>query len=116
MNKDDIMRMAKESGAMFDHMTWVERDLAPVFYRFANLVAAAEREKVAQWMIEQGYATGHGDTVEDLLTELCWQVLEKEREACARVCEALLSMASSGDERQDGVTDCIDAILARGKK
>lgn len=79
MNKDDIMRMAKESGAMFDHMTWVERDLAPVFYRFANLVAAAEREKVAQWVIEQGYATGHGDTIEDLLTELCWQVTERER-------------------------------------
>jgi hypothetical protein len=48
MNKDDIMRMAKESGAMFDHMTWVERDLAPVFYRFANLVAAAEREACAK--------------------------------------------------------------------
>jgi hypothetical protein len=28
------------------------------------------RERVAQWMIQRGYATGHGDTVEDLLVEL----------------------------------------------
>ena len=35
-----------------------------------------DKEKVAQWMIQQGYATGHGDTVEDLLKELEWQILE----------------------------------------
>ncbi len=46
MNRDDIIRMARKAGAMFDHMTWVERDLAPVFERFANLVAAAERERI----------------------------------------------------------------------
>ena len=40
--------MALEAGAMFDHMTWVERDLAPVFERFATLVAAAEREACAK--------------------------------------------------------------------
>lgn len=28
------------------------------------------REAVARWMMQQGYATGHGDTVEDLLREL----------------------------------------------
>lgn len=47
--------------------------------RFAALVAAAEREKVAAWMIQRGYATGHGDTVEDLLKELDWQTREAER-------------------------------------
>ena len=46
---------------------------------------AAEREKVAQWMMRQGYATGHGDTVEDLLKELEWQVRESEREACVKL-------------------------------
>ena len=61
-------------------------------YRFAALVAAAEREKVAAWMIQRGYATGHGDTTEDLLKELDWQIDERiaaEREACAKVCEEL---------------------------
>jgi hypothetical protein len=81
MTRDDIIKMAREAGAMFDHMTWVERDLAPVFERFAALVAAAEREKVAAWMIARGYATGHGDTIEELLQELDWQVREQERES-----------------------------------
>ena len=36
----NIIELAKEAGAMFDHMTWVERDLAPVFERFATLVRA----------------------------------------------------------------------------
>ena len=44
-----------------------------------------ERENVAKWFIERGYATGHGDTVEDLLEELEWQVAEREREACAKL-------------------------------
>jgi hypothetical protein len=31
-------------------------------------------------MMERGYATGHGDTIEELLNELEWQVVERERE------------------------------------
>jgi hypothetical protein len=37
----------------------------------------AEREKVAKWMVKHGYATGHGDTIEDLLAQLDWQIKEK---------------------------------------
>jgi hypothetical protein len=48
MTQDEIIRMAREAGAMADHMTWVERDLLPVFQRFAKLIAAAEREACAQ--------------------------------------------------------------------
>lgn len=59
MTKDDIIRMAREAGAMFDHMTWVERDLAPVFERFAALVAATEREACAQ-TCEQAGIDGYG--------------------------------------------------------
>lgn len=39
--------------------------------------ARLEREKVAAWMIDGGYATGHGDTVEDLLREMEWHCKEK---------------------------------------
>ena len=35
--------------------------------------ATGGREAVARWMIEHGYATGHGDTLDDLLTELASQ-------------------------------------------
>ena len=48
MEREDIIRLAREAGAMFEHMSWVERDLCPVFARFAALVAAAEREAIAQ--------------------------------------------------------------------
>lgn len=42
----NIKELAEQAGAKFDHMTWVERDLAPLFERFAELVAAAEREAI----------------------------------------------------------------------
>ena len=48
MTKEKIIEMAKQSGAMFDHITWVERDLFPVFERFAKLVAEKEREACAE--------------------------------------------------------------------
>ena len=48
MTSDDIIRMAREAGAMSEHMAWLERDLFPVFASFANLVAAAEREACAK--------------------------------------------------------------------
>jgi len=47
MTKEEIIELAKQSGAMFDHMTWVERDLFPVFERFAKLVGEHEREACA---------------------------------------------------------------------
>ncbi len=79
MDREEIISMAREAG--FNVGT------APQIERFAALVAAAEREKVAAWMMSQGYATGHGDTIKDLLKELEWQIKEREREACAKVVE-----------------------------
>lgn len=38
----------------------------------------ANRERVAQWMLNHSYATGHGDDVADLLAELTWQHKERE--------------------------------------
>ncbi len=37
----------------------------------------SERAEVARWMIKNGFATGHGDTITDLLSELSWQVTER---------------------------------------
>ena len=40
---------------------------------------------VAEAIVKKGYATGHGDTIEDLLAELEWQVAERVlREAAAQ--------------------------------
>lgn len=71
---------------------------------FEALVRADERNKVAAWMIAQGYATGHGDTMEQLLEELRWQVRESEREAC-------LNCYSPDDTAQDWA----DKIRARSQ-
>jgi len=103
MNGEEIIRMAREAG--LDPDLWNYTD---AFERFAALVAAAEREKVAAWMMERGYATGHGNTIEELLKELEWQIREREREACAKVCE--------DRERANlyGVKECAAAIRARG--
>ena len=51
----------------------------------------SDKEKLAQWMMAKGYATGHGDSVEDLLQELEWQIREQEREARAKVQEFVCS-------------------------
>ena len=103
MDREDIIRMAREAG--LDPDLWNYTD---AFERFAALVAAAEREKVARWHIGSGYTTGHGDTIEDLLVELEWQVCESEREACAKVCEQ-----AADDEFYMG-RQYADAIRARG--
>jgi len=48
-----------------------------------------EREVVANWIMNKGFATGHGDDIVDLLDQLQWQIEEKEREACAAICDEL---------------------------
>ena len=88
----DIIRMALESGFMpasHPFNPWSAH--TDQIERFASLVAAHEREKVAQWMMERGYATGHGDTIQELIKEVEWQVAELENEACAKVAENIIS-------------------------
>jgi hypothetical protein len=103
---DDIIAMAREAGAEFAELPMGDAWVFPEEWQLQRLVAlaqAAERNKLAAWMIAQGYATGHGDTTEDLLKELEWQVRESEREAC-------LSCYSPDDTAQDWA----DKIRARG--
>jgi hypothetical protein len=97
MERDTIIQLARQAG--FDQTGLASfTEFTARIERFAALVAAAECEKVARWMMERGYATGHGDTIEDLLTELDWQIAENwnralingittEREACAELIE-----------------------------
>ena len=110
MNREQILRMAQVAGFdphdMSDDFSCNLIDIE----RFAALVTATERNKLAAWMIERGYATGHGDSTEDLLKELEWQIEERiknEREACAKVCEAA--------DRSTHPADLADAIRARGQ-
>jgi hypothetical protein len=116
MTREDIIGMAVEADPGFDGgqnaMELLSNSIVGIaaIERFANLVAAHEREKVAKWMSECGYATGHGDTIEDLLTEINWQAAEREREGCASVAE---SYEPTCDTCPSGVAN---AIRARGEK
>ena len=108
INRLDIIRMAREAGFADGVVNIVGFE---GFERFAALVAAHEREKVAKWMVERGYATGHGDTVEDLLTEIDWQVAEREREACR-----LVVLDNSDAEGICCTDDVLEAFRQRGEK
>jgi hypothetical protein len=44
---------------------------------------ADNRETLADWMMRNGFSTGHGETLEDLLSELSWQVEELRRRRAA---------------------------------
>ena len=87
MTKEEIIAMAQEAQMPFywrtGEITYLDK-----LERFAALVASAEREKVATWMMQCGYATGHGDTIEDLLKELDWQAKEIERSMCVQIVES----------------------------
>ena len=48
MTQDEIMELVRQAGGTFgSHIAWVERDLMPVYIRFAHLVAEKEREACA---------------------------------------------------------------------
>ena len=118
MNREDVIRMAREAGFKVD---WQHADVAEIkakrYEYFAALVAAAEREKLAAWMIERGYATGHGDSTEDLLKELEWQIAEREREECAKVCEDIpLPKELEALTHLPTIVSCAAAIRARGQQ
>jgi len=122
---DDIDRFAEQAGFPARRAFSDLSDLYPRLERFAALVAAAERNKLAQWMIDRGYATGHGDTVEDLLQELEWQIaenwtrgmvngVEAEREACAEIAETPVS-GEQDDITMQAKDRVAAAIRARGQ-
>jgi len=108
MTKEDIIRMAREAGFADGVVDIVGFE---GFANFANLVAAHEREKVAKWMSERGYATGHGDTIEDLLKEIDWQAAERERETCR-----LIVLDNSDAEGICCTDDVLEAFRQMGKK
>jgi uncharacterized protein with PIN domain len=74
MTREDIIRMARECFADPDGSLEL---LTPELTEFAALIAAAQREKLAHWMRSMGYATGHGDTIEEMLDHLGTQIAER---------------------------------------
>ena len=91
---NDIIRMARESGIKSgdSYKLTVGHMSIKTLERFAAIAQAAERNKLAAWMIAQGYATGHGETMEGLLEELEREVGFKRAELwIKRISEAVLA-------------------------
>jgi hypothetical protein len=89
MNRDDIIRMAREAG-YGDILSMLHSN---ALERFANLVAAAEREK-RQW---EDLHTCHPHCDRPACVAVR-RAREDEREACARLCEHNAAFGNS-DER-----------------
>lgn len=78
-------------------------------------------EKLAAFMLRNGFATGHGETVGDLLSELEWQVKERDAKtlrACAKLCRDYgeRAMAAHPSAQEAGaaarnLTDAIEAMI-----
>ena len=83
MTRDEIVQIAWDVGLLM--RSHPSQDEPTKLERFAALVAAAEKQKVVEYMNSRAFATGHGDTIDDLLKEMEWQVAEREREACAKL-------------------------------
>ena len=125
MNREQIIRMAREAGITINPPSWWEytehyhfAGFEQPFERFAALVADAERNKLAAWMMAQGYSTGHGDNIEDLLKELEWQIDERvrnEREAIAKSLDKQADLACDGIDRK-WAQEMAAAVRARGDR
>ena len=97
MDKETVIQLAQETVFTLPNEDPWDFTLKTLeqYQHFAKLVAAHERNKVAAWMIDRSYATGHGDTTEDLLKELEWQIKEREREKCANIAESYEPMCDT---------------------
>lgn len=76
MNREEVINLAEEALSIrMEDKVWTMS--ITHLEHFANAIANNQRAKLALWMMSQGYATGHGDSIEKLLEELEWQIREK---------------------------------------
>jgi hypothetical protein len=121
MAKEQIIQLMAEAGLK----TPARGDFIFIHWDQIALLLAHERNKLAAWMIQFGFATGHGDTMEQLCDALGTEIVDRidgeveaEREACAKVCEELQApdVYNTDDKCMWDIStmDCAEAIRARG--
>jgi len=76
-----------------------------------------DKERLAAWMMQQGFATGHGDTTEKLLEELSWQIAEikAQRDELLEALEMMLEMSEMGGFGKAAAEDVARAAIAKAK-
>lgn len=140
MTRDEMFELAREAGLTVGQH-WNKKNMTTAFMcdfaalledRFerdhadmllierTNGYEAGKKEsriKLAAWMLQYGYATGHGDTIEQLCDALGTEIVdgtecevETEREACAKLADDV------GDrDCNNHAYDAAAAIRARGQ-
>ena len=94
MTRNDIIRMAREAGIVYDDKA------APFYERFAKLVSAAVRKKTLEEMIYSHPTTA------------IKQAVEHEREACANVCVDLAADYITSGHPANEISAKVAAIVA----
>ena len=127
MDKKDVIQLGKEAGIipiqnfsmtnLDNFAALIENKLHQTYEERLHAVETIQREKLVRWMMQHGYATGHGDSIEELLFELKWQINERisilaaaEREACAKVAEDMGNI--DGNMNKTWRNGCFDAAFA----
>ena len=113
MNRDDIIRMAREAGLLgtgksaSKHINEVEEEITDDCVRFAALIAEPLHERIRDLYRQL-------DEAEKRLDEQYAMGMEAEREACAQLCESRFM----GDLNREDMEArrCAAAIRARGEK
>jgi hypothetical protein len=102
MNRDDIIRMAREAG-----IGWLERaeGISEFLEHFASLVAAAERERIKWDTIHT--CNPHCDRPACVAVR---RAREDEREMCAKVAEDMGNI--DGNMNKTWRNGCFDAAFA----
>ena len=87
MDTSKVIRYGKEAGLIptgdfsitkLEHfVSLIQKDLHELYSSRLNAVALIQREKLVRWMMERGYATGHAESIEELLLQLEWQINER---------------------------------------
>jgi len=110
MTREELIEIAEQ---VYGKCDW-HGDALNHLEQLAKLVVEKEREAVANWSMHKGFATGHGDTIVDMLDELEWQVAEREREACAKACEEVIFKVKP--TYCVVAENCVKVIRARGQE
>ena len=101
MNREDIIRMAREAGFVdYELDDGTTESFDKRYERFAALVASAERESLRESFRVVTAAEASA-------------AILHEREACAKVCEGINSAEDYYGERPELV--CAEAIRAKGQ-
>ena len=114
--KEQIWELAEQAGGFpcsQDEWGFYNKDLE----KFAELIV---KERLAAWMMRQGFATGHGDTTEELLEELSWQVAEikAQRDELLAALREIANMAYdylNKVKSEKGLNEAARAALAKAK-